>query len=44
MVAHANKNLKFGFGNNNQPTGISAKPGDEITVYVDADPSNQCQS
>lgn len=39
MVAHANKNLKFGFGNNNQPTGISAKPGDEITVYVDADPS-----
>lgn len=39
MVAHANKNLKFGFGNNNQPTGISAKPGEEITVYVDADPS-----
>lgn len=39
MVAHANKNLKFGFGNNNQPTGISAKPGDKITVYVDADSS-----
>ncbi|MFR2300090.1 MAG: NPCBM/NEW2 domain-containing protein, partial [Clostridium paraputrificum] len=39
MVAHAKNNLKFGFGNNNQPTGISAKPGDEITVYVDADPS-----
>ncbi|VYT63202.1 DUF5011 domain-containing protein [Clostridium tertium] len=39
MVAHANKNLKFGFGNNNQPTGISAKPGEKITVYVDADPS-----
>ena len=39
MVAYANNNLKFGFGNNNQPTGISAKPGDEITVYVDADPS-----
>lgn len=39
MVAHAKNNLKFGFGNNNQPTGIAAKPGDEITVYVDADPS-----
>ena len=39
MVKHANKNLKFGFGNNNQPTGISAKPGDVITVYVDADPT-----
>ncbi len=39
MVKHANSNLKFGFGNNNQPTGISAKPGDRITVYVDADPT-----
>lgn len=39
MVAHANKNLKFGFGNNNQPTGIYAKPGEIITVYVDADPT-----
>ena len=39
MVKHANSNLKFGFGNNNQPTGISAKPGDVITVYVDADPT-----
>lgn len=37
MVAHASKNLKFGFGNNNQPTGIYAKPGETITVYVDAD-------
>ena len=39
MVKHAEQNLKFGFGNNNQPTGISAKPGDRITVYVDADPT-----
>lgn len=44
MVSHANKNLKFGFGNNNQPTGISAKPGDVITVYVDADPSQPLPS
>ncbi|MDU2491755.1 MAG: NPCBM/NEW2 domain-containing protein [Clostridium celatum] len=36
--AHANKNLKFGFGNNNQPTGIVARPGETITVYVDAEP------
>ena len=39
MVKHAKNTLKFGFGNNNQPTGISAKPGEVITVYVDADPS-----
>lgn len=39
MVRHAEKNLKFGFGNNNQPTGISAKPGEKITVYLDADPT-----
>lgn len=35
--AHANKNLKFGFGNNNQPTGVVARPGETITVYVDAE-------
>ncbi len=39
MVAHANKNLKFSFGNNNQPTGIYAKPGEKLIVYVDADPT-----
>ncbi|MGG7059302.1 NPCBM/NEW2 domain-containing protein [Clostridium tertium] len=44
MVKHANNNLKFGFGNNNQPTGISAKPGDVITVYVDADPTQPLPS
>ena len=37
MVKHANQNLKFGFGNNLQPTGFAAQPGDVITVYVDAD-------
>ena len=37
-VAHANKNLKIGLGNNNQPTGILAKAGDTITVYVDVEP------
>lgn len=44
MVKHAKDNLKFGFGNNNQPTGISAKPGDVITVYVDADPTGPLPS
>ncbi|MFJ7736951.1 NPCBM/NEW2 domain-containing protein [Lysinibacillus sp. NPDC097287] len=36
MVKHAKENLKFGFGNNLQPTGFAAQPGDKITVYVDA--------
>lgn len=36
MVKHANQQLKFGFGNNLQPTGLAAQPGDQITVYVDA--------
>ena len=37
-TANANKNLKFGFGNNNQPTGIVAMAGETITVYVDVEP------
>lgn len=37
MMKHAKENLKFGFGNNLQPTGFAAQPGDKITVYVDAD-------
>lgn len=36
-VAHANNNLKIGFGTNNQPTGVVAMAGDTITVYVDAE-------
>ena len=36
--AHARNNLKFGFGNNYQPTGVVARPGETITVYVDAEP------
>ncbi|MDO5520028.1 MAG: NPCBM/NEW2 domain-containing protein [bacterium] len=34
---HATQNLKFGFGNNYQPTGITALPGDTITIYVDVE-------
>lgn len=37
MVAHAKNNLKFGFGNNFQPTGLAAIAGDKLTVYVEAD-------
>lgn len=33
MVAHAEQNLKFGFGNNNQPTGVLAKHGDTIQMF-----------
>lgn len=39
MVKHANEKLKFGFGNNMQPTGLAAQPGDQIIVYVDAETS-----
>ncbi len=37
MRKHAKENLKFGFGNNNQPTGVYARPGETVIVYVDAD-------
>lgn len=37
-TAHTNQNLKFGFGNNYQPTGVVALAGQEIVVYVDAEP------
>lgn len=40
MVKHAQEKLKFGFGNNLQPTGFAAQPEDKITVYVDADSNN----
>ena len=36
--AHSSNNLKMRFGNNHQPTGILALPGDTITVYVDVEP------
>lgn len=36
--AYTNQNLKFGFGNNNQPTGVVARAGETITVYVEAEP------
>ncbi|WP_373599802.1 S-layer homology domain-containing protein [Paraclostridium bifermentans] len=37
MNQHAQNNLKFGFGNNLQPTGVLAKPGDKLEVYVDVE-------
>ncbi|RDY26734.1 DUF5011 domain-containing protein [Romboutsia weinsteinii] len=36
--AHANSNLKFGYGNNYQPTGVMALAGETVTVYVDVEP------
>ena len=39
MVNHAQQKLKMPYGNNNQPTGIAAKAGEKITVYVEADAS-----
>ena len=39
MVSHAQQKLKMSYGTNNQPTGISAREGEKITVYVDADAS-----
>lgn len=37
MERHAQKNLQFGFGNNLQPTGVYAIPGEKIVIYVDAE-------
>ena len=39
MVSHAQQKLKMPYGTNNQPTGIVAKAGEQITVYVDTDAS-----
>ena len=39
MVSHAQQILKMSYGTNNQPTGIAARAGEKITVYVDADAS-----
>ena len=35
MRKHAQQNLRMNFGTNNLPTGLVAKPGDTITVYVE---------
>lgn len=40
MASHAQKVLKMQYGNNNQPTGIAARAGEKITVYVSADPGS----
>lgn len=37
MEKHARETLKFGFGSNNQPTGVLAKPGEQLVVYVEAE-------
>ncbi|MEK4513460.1 NPCBM/NEW2 domain-containing protein [Paenibacillus sp. FSL K6-2524] len=37
MKKHAQQNLRFNMGTNNQPTGLVAMPGDTINVYVDVD-------
>ena len=42
--AHSWNNLKMRFGNNHQPTGILALPGDTITVYVDVEPGKPVPS
>lgn len=39
MVSHGQQKLKMTYGTNNQPTGIAARAGEKITVYVDADAS-----
>lgn len=44
MKKHASENLKFGLGNNNQPTGLVAMPGDQITVYVESYSSSKLPS
>ncbi|GGH30786.1 NPCBM/NEW2 domain-containing protein [Paenibacillus segetis] len=37
MKKHAQQNLRFNMGTNNQPTGLVGMPGDTINVYVDVD-------
>lgn len=37
MKKHAQQNLRFNMGTNNQPTGLVAMPGDTINIYVDVD-------
>lgn len=44
MKKHASENLKFGLGNNNQPTGFVALPGEKITVYVESYSSTKLPS
>ncbi|OAO89131.1 hypothetical protein AXX17_ATUG04160 [Arabidopsis thaliana] len=44
MKQHAQQNLRFGFGTNNQPTGFAVKPGTTIHVYVDADSADKVPS
>lgn len=44
MKKHAQQNLRFSMGTNNQPTGLVAMPGDTINVYVDVDSTDKVPS
>lgn len=44
MRKHAQQNLRFNLGSNNQPTGLVAKPGDTLQVYVDVDSNTKLPS
>lgn len=44
MRKHAQQNLRFGFGTNNQPTGLVAKPGDTLYIYVDVESQSKLPS
>lgn len=44
MKKHAQQNLRFGFGTNNQPTGLAAMPGDTINVYVEVGSNDKVPS
>ncbi|WP_315792591.1 NPCBM/NEW2 domain-containing protein [Paenibacillus sp. BIC5C1] len=44
MKKHAQQNLRFSMGTNNQPTGLIAMPGDTINVYVDVSSTDQVPS
>ncbi|MVO98259.1 NPCBM/NEW2 domain-containing protein [Paenibacillus lutrae] len=44
MKKHAQQNLRFGFGTNNQPTGFAAMPGRTINIYVDVESKDKLPS
>jgi len=44
MRKHAEQQLRFGLGTNNQPTGFVAMPGNTIHVYVDVESDSKLPS
>ena len=44
MKQHATQNLRMPLGTNNQPTGMAAMSGNQITVYVEADSNSKLPS